>query len=303
MKPLDLQVNGCAGVDFNADDLDEEQVLHAAAWMKEQGAAAFLPTLITAEFGVLEARLARLDRILCAHPELEAVVPGIHLEGPFLSGESGYVGAHPPEHVLPAAPDRADRLLDAAGGRIRLVTLAPECDPAARTTRHLTALGVSVAAGHTNASLEDLRRSIDEGLSLFTHLGNGCPPELPRHDNVIQRALSLAGDLCFSFIPDGMHVDFFALKNYLRCAGPENCLVVTDAISAAGGEPGRHPLAGGFVTMGEDGVPRIPDGTQFAGSALGWRQLLDNLRNRLGLDEKTIRLLVETNPNRILHRP
>ena len=79
------------------------------------------------------------------------------------------------------------RLLDAADGETRLVTLAPECDPGEKTTKFLAAQGILVSAGHCDPSIEQLRAAIDAGLSMFTHLGNGCPRLLDRHDNIMQR--------------------------------------------------------------------------------------------------------------------
>jgi N-acetylglucosamine-6-phosphate deacetylase len=127
----------------------------------------------------------------------------------------GYVAAHDAASILPATPEAVARLVDAGGGLVRLVTLAPECDAAAATTRWLVDQGITVSAGHTDCSLVQLAAAIETGFSMVTHLGNGCPTVLPRHDNVIQRLLSRADDLWICFIPDGVHVPWFALKNYL----------------------------------------------------------------------------------------
>src|SRR4030095_15427595 len=129
--------------------------------------------------------------------------------------------------------DSMRRLLDAADGLARLVTLSPESDPGFAVTRMLAAEDVRVSAGHTNASLDELKAAIDAGLSMFTHLGNGCPMQMHRHDNIIQRALSLSDKLWICFIADGAHVAFPALGNYLRAAGLDRCVIVTDAIAPA----------------------------------------------------------------------
>ena len=132
----------------------------------------------------------------------------------------------------------------AGGGLVKLVTLAPERDPQFATTRWLVDQGIRVAAGHCDPPIDTLRGAIDNGLSLFTHLGNGCPPTLPRHDNVIQRVLSQSERLWICFIADGVHVPFVALTNYLRCVGLDRAIVVSDAISAAGLGPGEYSLRG-----------------------------------------------------------
>ena len=113
------------------------------------------------------------------------------------------------------------RLLDAAGGLTRMVTLAPECDPWLAVTKQLARQGICVAAGHCNPTLDQLDAALDAGLSMFTHLGNGCPLQLHRHDNIIQRVLSRAGKLWISFIADGIHIPWLALGNYLAMTGME----------------------------------------------------------------------------------
>ena len=110
------------------------------------------------------------------------------------------------------------RLLDQAGGLARLVTLAPERDPDMKVIRHLVRQNVLVSAGHCNPSLDELRAAIDVGLSMFTHLGNGCPPLLERNDNIIQRVLSLRERLTICFIADGVHIPPMALRT--TCGWP-----------------------------------------------------------------------------------
>src|SRR5947199_1104578 len=166
-------------------------------------------------------------------PLVREIIAGIHIEVPFISPVDGYRGAHPKDAVRPADRDAMRRLLDAAGGLTRLVTLAPENDAGFAVTRLLTTQNIRVSAGHTNASLDQLKGAIAAGLSMFTHLGNGCPMQIHRHDNIIQRALSLADKLFLMFIADGAHVTYTALRNYLKLAGLDRCIVVTDAVAPA----------------------------------------------------------------------
>ncbi len=112
-----------------------------------------------------------------------------------------------------------------------------------------------------------MRASIDAGLSLFTHLGNGCPAQLPRHDNIIQRVLSQAEHLYIGFIADGVHVPFFALKNYLECCGIDRAFVVTDAIRGAGQGPGEYSIGDQRVVVDENLATWSADRTHLMGSA------------------------------------
>ncbi len=300
MKPLDIQVNGYAGTDFNRDDLTAEALHHACACLIEDGCHEILATFITDTVPTLEHRIRRLVELRAQDSLARSVIAGIHIEGPFINPEKGYVGAHPPHAVKPANLDDAKRLLQAAGGLARLMTLAPECDAGFKVTEFLAAQRVTVSAGHCNATLAQLEAAIDHGLSMFTHVGNGCPMQMHRHDNIIQRALALRDRLWLCFIPDGVHIDFFALKNYLRAAGLERAIFVTDAISAARLGPGRFTLAGWDIVIGDDLGARSPDGSHFVGSTVTIPRIVDNARQHLGMSDADLALVLDTNPRKAL---
>ncbi len=301
MRPLDLQVNGYAGTDFNSDDLTAEALHHACVALEEDGADAILATFITDEIGTLERRMTRLRELREADDLAKRLILGIHIEGPFINPEPGYVGAHPKAAVKPANIEDAKRLLDAAGGLARLVTLAPEHDAHFHVTEFLANSGITVSAGHCNPSIEQLRAACGHGLSMFTHVGNGCPMQMHRHDNVIQRALALSDRLWLCFIPDGVHVDFFALRNYLRCAGVDRSIFVTDAISAARLGPGRYTLAGWDLQIGDDLVARSPDGSHFVGSTVTLPRIMTHGMQDLGLSKADLTQLLDTNPRKALN--
>jgi N-acetylglucosamine-6-phosphate deacetylase len=302
MKPFDLQVNGYAGTDFNSDDLTAEGLHHACQCLAQDGVDAILATLITDTIPAMTARLERLVAFLEQDSFARQMIPGFHLEGPFISLEPGYVGAHPAQAVKPANLEDMKRLLDAAGGRTRLVTLAPEHDAHFRVTEFLASAGITVSAGHCNPSFAQLEQAIGHGLSMVTHLGNGCPLQLHRHDNFIQRALALHDRLWLCFIPDGVHVEFFALKNYLKCAGIERSIFVTDAISASRLGPGRYHLAGREIEVGDDLVARLPNG-QFCGSTVTLPRIESHAQQDLGLSKSDLKLLVDSHPRQAVPLP
>jgi N-acetylglucosamine-6-phosphate deacetylase len=266
---VDLQINGLAGVDFNSSDLETEEWQKACRELYRDGTGRFLPTLITDSFEALQRKLARLGQLLEANPEPgQAIAVGIHLEGPFLSPQPGYVGAHPSHHARDADLELMKRWFDSSQQRIRMVTLAPERDPKGSCTRWLADQGVLVAAGHTDATLDQLRRAIDHGLSIFTHLGNACPMDMHRHDNIIHRALSLRSSLRYTMIGDGYHLPSWLLADWIQILGIERVALVSDAISAAGLPAGLHRLGERFVSVASDGVPRSQDGSHFVGSGM-----------------------------------
>ena len=300
MRPLDIQVNGYAGTDFNRDGLTAEALHHACVCLKEDGCDQILATFITDTIENLENRMRTLVSLVEKDPLAQEVIAGIHVEGPFINPEKGYVGAHPPHCVKQANVDDAKRLIAAGNGLTKLVTLAPECDPGFATTAFIAGQGVVVSAGHCNPSLDVLRASTDNGLSMFTHVGNGCPMLMHRHDNIIQRALALRDRLWLCFIPDGVHVEFYSLGNYLRAAGIERSIFVTDAISASRLGPGRFTLAGWDIVIGEDLVARSPDGSHFVGSTVTVPRIKANARDHLGLSEAEVATLLDHNPRKVL---
>ena len=297
---LDLQVNGYFGVDFQSDDLTADELHRACAALQNDGVAGILATIITEDVAKMASRLRRIVELRERDPLVRQIIAGIHIEGPFISPVDGYRGAHPKDAVRPADRDAMNRLLDAAGGLTRLVTLAPENDPGLGVTRMLASAGIRVSAGHTNATLDELEAAIDAGLTMFTHLGNGCPMQMHRHDNIIQRALSLSDRLWLMFIADGAHVAFFALRNYLRAAGLERCIVVTDAVAPAGKGPGRFKLGRWDLLIGEDLVARAPDGSHLIGSAMSMPQAVRRLVERVGLSREDALRLTVNHPRMVM---
>lgn len=297
---FDLQVNGYGGIDFNRDGLTIDEVETACALMLDHGVAGALATLITEDVDVMAARIAQLAGIIDRSDLARRVLRGIHIEGPFISPEAGYRGAHPLDAVRPADLSSMQRLVDSGGGHVRLATLAPEYDESLRVTRWLAAQGVAVAAGHCNPSLDMLIAAVDAGLTLFTHLGNGCPLLLPRHDNIIQRVLSLSDRIACCFIADGVHVPFPALRNYIRAAGVDRCIVVTDATAPAGLGPGRYTLSRWDVEIGDDLAAWAPGGDHLLGSACTMKRASLNLAEQCGFTGAEIDTLTGANPRKAL---
>lgn len=300
MNYFDLQVNGYAGVDFNRDDLTAEELHRACERLEADAVVGILATIITEDVDVMVRRLSNLATLRAADSLAQRMIVGIHIEGPFLNETPGYRGAHPADAIRPANADVMKRLLDAAQGLTKLVTLAPERDASQEVTRLLCEQGIYVSAGHSDATRDELDAAIDAGLTMWTHLGNGCPMQMDRHDNIIQRVLSLGERLWLCFIADGAHVPFFALKNYLRTAGLERCIVVTDAIAPAGLGPGRYTLGRWELDIGPDMVARAPDGSHLVGAAITMPQSAANLQRHLNLSPTEIAQLTLSNPQHAL---
>ncbi|MCA9194058.1 MAG: N-acetylglucosamine-6-phosphate deacetylase [Planctomycetales bacterium] len=288
----DLQINGFMGVDFNSCGTTSEDIIRAHDAMQAEGVVGALPTIITHSVDNMSTCIENLVRAKPFCP----LFKGLHLEGPFVSSKPGYIGAHPAQHAKGSDIESLKRLIDVGGGWIRLVTLSPEVDIRGELTRQCVDQGIVVAAGHTDASLQELDRCLDVGLSLFTHWGNGCPQQLHRHDNILLRALNRAERLRFTLIADGFHIPKMLFENLLRCLPIEKLAVVSDAISAAGLGPGTYGLGEKQVTIGPDRACRDPSGQNFAGAASSMRDADDWLAKTMGLPFSTRQQLLLDNP-------
>ena len=264
---FDFQVNGFGGVDFQAPSVSLAEMEHAVAVMRRHGLAAIYLTLITDDIEAHCRRLENFERLRAASPAIAQMIAGYHIEGPWLSPEPGFRGAHPPGPMHAPSLAEFTRLQDAARGRVRLITLAPEWPGSAECIAAIVRAGVHISLGHTNASSAQIDGAVRAGARFVTHLGNGTPPELPRHDNVIQRLLA-RDDLIACLIPDGVHLPDFVLRNFFRAKPAGKVLFTTDAMAGAGAGPGRYRVGRLEIDVGPDGIARQPGGSGFAGSTL-----------------------------------
>lgn len=272
----DLQTNGYAGVDFNDANLDAVALEHALAAMLHAGVTTCLPTIITATEDELAARLQALDEASAKSELAAAMVPGFHLEGPFLNPGQGYAGCHPSAAMQLPDPALLARLTAPLARPVLLLTVAPEREGAAATITWARARGMLVAIGHSAASEDCVTDAAAGGATLSTHLGNGLPQMQPKFRNPLMA--QLAEDRLFaSFIADGVHIPVHALKVLLRAKGLERSLLVTDATAAAGAPPGLYRFAGMAVERAVDGSVRVPGQGVLAGSALCLDQAVRNL--------------------------
>jgi N-acetylglucosamine-6-phosphate deacetylase len=263
----DLQVNGFAGTDFQSDAPDLPALLRATEGLRRAGCTRFLLTLITDDWNSILGRLARLRRLRESSPDLRRAIMGWHIEGPFLSSQPGFCGAHEPARMIDPTPAHLTALRGQVADDRLLITLAPERPGAIEAIRHAVSIGITVSLGHTDAPAAVLAEAVAAGATGFTHLGNGCPQLLDRHDNIILRVLNQPG-LRVGFIPDGIHVPAGLLRVAHRALPAVAPYYVSDAMSAAGAPPGKYPLGRLELEVGADQVVRRPGSPLFAGSAL-----------------------------------
>ncbi len=290
---FDIQINGFAGTDFQAADFSPSAVRRAVDGLAKHQTLRFFPTFITDSLERLEAKFARFENIRKNDAIVREAACGYHLEGPWLSPVLGFCGAHNPKYMGP--PDYAafQRLQAAAGGNIKLLTVAPEWAGSAEFIRRVTADGVAVSLGHTNADDAAIDAAIAAGARFCTHLGNGVPAMMHRHDNVMQRLLA-RDELTAFFIPDGIHLPPAVLKNFFRAKPQGRVLFTTDCMAAAGAPNGSYRIGEIEVCVGDDRVVRQPGGQGFAGSALTPDEGVANMERWLGVDAARARALFST---------
>lgn len=264
---VDLQVNGYGGIDFQQDNLTASELLSAAHALRDAGCTRWLLALITDDWSKLLARLRHLKQLRDRSPELRHAIAGWHIEGPFLSAEPGFCGAHDPSLMCDPSAEDIRALREVAGPDPLLITIAPERNGALEAIVLATSLGIKVSLGHTNASPNVLRDAVGCGATSFTHVANGCPRELDRHDNILWRVLDQR-DLMVSIIPDGIHVSPTLFRLIHRLKSSDAIFYTADAMSAAGAGPGRYRIGRLEVEVGTDQIVRQPGKTNFAGSAL-----------------------------------
>ena len=278
---IDTQLNGYAGVNFSDPDLNSEAIGSLLPELWATGCTHFTPTLVTNTIEGLTHSFALLEKLRKDIPAFRSATPGYHLEGPYMSpGPSS--GAHRAELMRTPDWDEFQGLQEAAGGNIRIVTIAPEWPTAEAFCRQAVEAGVRVSLSHTDGSPEDVHRLADAGASLSTHLGNGCPQFWDRHQSPFWAQLD-NDQLSAGLICDRFHVSNELIRITYRMKGLEGLLLVTDAVYVAGLEPGPYSLLGKDIVLLETGQVVQADRSSMAGAAIDMASCVGNFMDITGL--------------------
>ncbi len=289
---IDLHVHGGNGADV-LDGLPDALV-KIASFHARHGTTGMLPTTAAApRKQMLDALQATGEA--AGRPAAGARILGAHLEGPFLN--PARKGAQNKDYLLMPNLAEIKALADAAAGRLRMVTLAPELPGAIEVIRWLAGNGMIPAAGHTEATFEQMTEAVEAGLKHVTHIFNAMAPFHHREPGPAGAALA-GPDLSIEVIGDGVHVHPALLKLLWKLKGEGKMALITDAISAAGTGEGTCHLAGQTIAV-RNGRVCLPDGT-LAGSTLTMLQSVKNLIKLSGLTLPQAVRLASTNPAVIL---
>jgi len=289
---VDIHLHGGGGASFSTGTAEE--ALTVIRTHRAHGTTTMLASTVTGDLDDLARQAAVLSELT-----EDGELAGVHFEGPFISPHR--CGAHQPSLLRDPDPADVRKLIDAARGAARMMTLAPELPGGLESVRLLADSGILAAVGHTDSTYEATRDAVEAGATVATHLFNAMPSLLHREPGPVA-ALLEDERITVELINDGTHLHPAVLQLAFRRAGADRVAFITDAMGAAGMSDGSYPL-GPMEVKVKDGVARISDGPT-AGSIAGSTLTLDHAFRRavtvdgLGVDQ-AVRAL-STTPARVL---
>jgi len=305
---IDIQVNGHSSVSFSLDagnglqskaELSKEDVKTVTKALWAEGVTTYFPAITTNSHEQMLKNI-RILRDAMEDPELMGSIPGIHIEGPYISPEDGYRGAHPKNFIRKPDWNEFNELLEAANGKILLVTLAPEIEGAIEFIAKCRSKGIVVSLGHHNGSAGIIGQAIDNGARLATHLGNGCAQLIKRHENPIWP--QLADDrLMISMICDGFHLPPEIVQVFYKVKGHKKIILISDITSYAGLAPGEYKIKTGetVINTSEGKVYMSDESGNLYGSASPLVNGVGNIMKITGCSLKHAIEMASTNPARL----
>jgi len=284
---FDIQINGYGGQEFASADLTPEKVGEIVRAFDASGVVRCCPTVTTQRFEVLEHALRTIAAACESSADVARRVAGVHVEGPYITPEDGARGAHPLEYVRRPNWDEFQRLQEAAGGRIRILTMSVEFQESFPFIERVAGSGVVVSIGHTSAGPTRIRRAVDAGVRLSTHLGNGSHPQIHRFRNYLWPQLA-EDRLMAGLIVDGHHLPPDVVKTFVRAKRPKRCILVSDISGQAGRPPGRYTSDFCDVELLADGRLVVAGQRELlAGAALPLCAGIPNVMQFAGVDLQT----------------
>jgi N-acetylglucosamine-6-phosphate deacetylase len=294
---IDIQINGYNGIDFSDPDLTAEDLGKIVQGLWEVGVTGILATVTTNDHEHLMGAFNALSNAL-TDPKVSMSVPGFHLEGPYISPEPGYRGAHPEMYIRLPDLEEFKQYQEAASNMIRLITLAPEFDGAIPLIRYCIDNDIVVSLGHHNATAEQITAAADAGAALITHLGNGCANMIHRHNNPLWPQLA-EDRLSASIITDGFHLNQAEVQTFYKVKGDELTILVSDAVDLAGLPPGEYNRWGGTVVLTPD-VVKFPAENVLAGAASPISKCVGNMMRFTGCSLESAINMATRNPARLI---
>lgn len=298
---VDIQVNGFLGVDFSSVDLKLDDIRSVTRYLVSHGTAAYCPTICTGSMEMYHRNLPLFIEAM-DDPELGGHLLGLHLEGPFISSEPGARGVHDQQFVRRPSVEEFKRFLDWSDGNIAVLTVAPGELGVEELIRFAVGQGVLVSIGHHFAPNEALQKAVDAGAAFCTHLGNGIPNRIDRHNNPIWWQMA-CDNLSAGLITDGFHLPAAFIKVALRAKGVGRLVVTSDASAPAGLEPGSYQFMGKSVLLEPCGRISCPESGGLAGSGSTMFECMNHMSSLQLLSEDDLWKIGRDNPLKLLGRP
>jgi N-acetylglucosamine-6-phosphate deacetylase len=294
---IDIHIHGGAGHDVMEGS--DEGLAAIERMMARHGVTSYCPTTVTAP---LDQTLLSLEKLGAAvqraetdgHDATRARPLGVHLEGPFLSHARR--GVHPPIHLQPVSDEVFNQMWDAASGRIRVLTIAPELEGALALIRDVSRRGVCVSIGHSNATLQQARAGIEAGVRHASHTFNAMR-RIHHRDPGLLGAVLTDRNVTADIVADGIHVQPVMVDLFMRAKGVEGAVLITDSISAAGMPDGTYHLGSFEVEVRGD---RCESHGKLAGSVLTLDRAVRNVMQFAKMSFQDSVRLATLNPARVL---
>ena len=294
---VDIQINGYNGIDFSDPDLTTDDLKQIAKGLWEVGVTTILPTVTSNGheqlIGAFEALSNSLD-----DPYVRMLIPGYHLEGPYISPVAGFRGAHPEIHIRPPDLEEFKQYQEAANNQIRLITVAPEFDGVIPMIKYCVDNEIVVSLGHHNGSAEQIAAAVDAGASFSTHLGNGCANMIHRHNNPLWPQLA-EDRLTAGLITDGFHLNKWEVQTFYKVKGDDLIVLVSDAVDLAGLPLGEYERWGGTVVLTAD-VVKFPAENVLAGAASPLSKCIGTMLDFSGCSLESAINMATRNPSRLI---
>jgi N-acetylglucosamine-6-phosphate deacetylase len=293
---IDNQVNGFMGVSFGlgGGDLSLEGVQMATKALWRYGVTTYLPTLTTNDQAILERNFEILAQAR-KDPGLLGSIAGFHLEGPYISPEDGYRGAHPVQHIRKPDWEEFMRLVNASEGNILQVGVAPEVEGVLEFISKCTEQGIVVSLTHHNATTPEITEAVDRGAKTSTHLGNGLANTINRFRNPLWPQLS-EDRLTITIICDGFHLLPEQIRVFYKVKGPGKIIITSDITSFGGLPPGIYVTEQGeTIEKTPEGLMVLPAENVLYGSAITLDKGVGHIMKVTGCDLASAITMASTN--------
>ncbi len=281
---IEVHTHGGGGYNLHTTHVDE--IRDYARWIPGTGVTSFLIAVVGVPDAIPQPQLQVAVEAINT-PAAGAEPLGIHLEGPYINVARR--GAHPPVWLRMPDESETEVLLALTDGHLRLITMAPELPGAEAMIRRLVDAGVTVSMGHTDATYEQAKEAIAQGVTHVTHCFNAMRPLLHRAPGPLA-ALAESEWVRGELIADGVHVHPAVMSALVKLLGPERTIVITDALAGAGVPNATFEFAGQAAHV-IHGAAHLDDGT-ITGSVLTMDQALRNILHMTGVSlQKAVGML------------